>query len=117
MTGFDPKLMKPGVKFLGSFENSPPLTMLPEVAFIGRSNVGKSSLLNSLTSAKIAVTSKTPGRTQHVNLFAVKDDNGKVSVYPVHHIFIDIGTHFNDQIVSTLAQTLHPSWPSCRPLL
>lgn len=44
---------------------------LPEVAFMGRSNVGKSSLLNALVQAKIARTSSTPGRTQQVNLFRV----------------------------------------------
>ncbi len=43
----------------------------PEVAFVGRSNVGKSSLLNVLTSAKIAKVSRTPGRTQMVNFFTV----------------------------------------------
>lgn len=44
---------------------------LPEVAFLGRSNVGKSSLLNALVQARIARTSSTPGRTQHINLFVV----------------------------------------------
>lgn len=44
---------------------------LPEIAFVGRSNVGKSSLLNRLAGAKIARTSKTPGRTQAVNFFEV----------------------------------------------
>lgn len=42
---------------------------LPEIAFAGRSNVGKSSLLNALASAKIAKVSRTPGRTQLVNFF------------------------------------------------
>lgn len=47
---------------------------LPEVAFCGRSNVGKSSLLNALTGRKaIARTSVTPGRTQELNFFAVGD--------------------------------------------
>lgn len=41
-----------------------------EVAFVGRSNCGKSSLINSLTNQKkLAFTSKTPGRTQHINFF------------------------------------------------
>ncbi len=48
-----------------------PATGLPEVAFLGRSNVGKSSLLNALVQARIARTSSTPGRTQQVNLFLV----------------------------------------------
>lgn len=42
---------------------------LPEVAFIGRSNVGKSSLINALVNQKIAITSKTPGRTRQLNFF------------------------------------------------
>lgn len=44
-----------------------------EIAFAGRSNVGKSSLLNCLLGAKLARTSSTPGRTQTVNWFRVED--------------------------------------------
>ena len=43
----------------------------PEVAFAGRSNVGKSTLLNALATRKIARTSRTPGRTQAINYFRV----------------------------------------------
>lgn len=47
---------------------------LPEVAFIGRSNVGKSSLLNALTNnGKLARTSQTPGATKQLNFFNVMD--------------------------------------------
>jgi GTP-binding protein len=47
----------------------PPST-LPEIAFIGRSNVGKSSLVNALTGRRmLARTSRTPGRTQQINFF------------------------------------------------
>ncbi len=46
----------------------------PEIAFLGRSNVGKSSLLNSLLNRKgLARTSNTPGRTQSINFFLIND--------------------------------------------
>ena len=48
-----------------------PLHQIPEVAFAGRSNVGKSALLNALAGARLARTSRTPGRTQLVNFFTV----------------------------------------------
>jgi len=52
-----------------------PLSHLPEVAFAGRSNVGKSSLLNALTGRnKLARTSNTPGRTQELNFFKIGDE-------------------------------------------
>jgi len=47
---------------------------LPEIAFLGRSNVGKSSLINSLLGRKgLARTSNTPGRTQSINFFLIND--------------------------------------------
>jgi GTP-binding protein len=49
-----------------------PKTGPPEVAFLGRSNVGKSSLINSLLGEKLAKTSSTPGRTRAINFFAVR---------------------------------------------
>jgi GTP-binding protein len=45
----------------------------PEVAFLGRSNVGKSSLLNALVGSRQAHVSSTPGRTQAINFFALRD--------------------------------------------
>jgi len=47
----------------------------PEIAFLGRSNVGKSSLINSLLGVKgLARTSSTPGRTQLINFFLINDE-------------------------------------------
>ena len=52
-----------------------PTPMYPELAFVGRSNVGKSSLINSLLNRKKLVkTSQTPGKTQEINFFKVNDD-------------------------------------------
>ena len=49
-----------------------PAPSLPEVAFLGRSNVGKSSLINSLVGTKLARTSTTPGRTRSINFFEIR---------------------------------------------
>lgn len=52
-----------------------PNTTQPEYAFIGRSNVGKSSLINMLTNHnKLAMTSSTPGKTMLINHFLINDD-------------------------------------------
>ena len=59
------------VKSAARAEQAPP-EPLPEVAFLGPSNVGKSSLINSLLSRKgVARVSRTPGRTQLLNFFRV----------------------------------------------
>jgi GTP-binding protein len=53
-----------------SLLNQLPQIELPEIAFVGRSNAGKSTAINTLTQQKrLAFASKTPGRTQHINLF------------------------------------------------
>ncbi len=69
-------------KYIGSFPRAdtqldPPL---PEVAFLGRSNVGKSSLLNALVGRRIAKTSGTPGKTRALNVFLIDDS----------HYFLDL---------------------------
>jgi GTP-binding protein len=64
--------------FVGSFPGALPALGLPEIAFAGRSNVGKSSAINVLLGRKgLARTSNTPGRTQHVNLYQV----GEICVF------------------------------------
>ena len=67
---------KDGVEFIGGFlkaRDMPDFGKLPEVTLAGRSNVGKSSALNTLSGRrkKVAVVSKTPGRTRMINLFKV----------------------------------------------
>jgi GTP-binding protein len=49
-----------------------PAPTLPEIAFLGRSNVGKSSVINSLVGTKLARTSSTPGRTRSINFFEIR---------------------------------------------
>lgn len=54
-----------------------PVPGVPEIAFLGRSNVGKSSLLNALVGEKAARVSSTPGRTRAINFFALADQAGR----------------------------------------
>src|SRR5271168_3948729 len=54
-----------------------PAPDVPEIAFLGRSNVGKSSLLNALAGEKAAKVSSTPGRTRAINFFALLDPSQK----------------------------------------
>ncbi|GLR16506.1 ribosome biogenesis GTP-binding protein YihA/YsxC [Portibacter lacus] len=64
------------LEFVGSFpsETACPDSTFPEYAFIGRSNVGKSSLINLITDRKeIAKVSSTPGKTQLINFFEVNE--------------------------------------------
>ena len=66
-----------GWRFAGAIsspEGRPPVLALPEFAFAGRSNVGKSTLINRLTkSPGLARTSSTPGRTQQINFFLLPE--------------------------------------------
>jgi GTP-binding protein len=75
-------------EFVGSFPDFRlgPKNDLPEIAFGGRSNVGKSSLINSLLNRKrLALISKTPGKTRLLNYYLIKGVNGKETLY-----FVDL---------------------------
>jgi GTP-binding protein len=67
--------LKPCEFVMGGVElEALPFTHLPEIAFAGRSNVGKSSLVNALTGRKtLAKASNTPGRTREINFFNLAD--------------------------------------------
>jgi GTP-binding protein len=75
-TGADPLIVR-RLEFLGGMASVGgwrPESTLPEVAFAGRSNVGKSSLLNALLKRRSAArVSRTPGRTREINFFRVND--------------------------------------------
>ena len=65
-------------KFIGSYPSTEdlPVDQGSEIAFCGRSNCGKSSILNALTNnKKLAKTSKTPGRTQSIYVFEIKSNS------------------------------------------
>src|SRR5690606_6548644 len=69
--------MNPQIEYLGSYHKveQAPKADRPEFAFIGRSNVGKSSLINRLFGRKdLAYVSKQPGKTQSINYYRVGED-------------------------------------------
>ena len=74
MEPIQPRKIK-NLVFLGSFPQAPQESTLPEFAFVGRSNVGKSSAINALLNRKKAArVSRTPGRTQLINLFEIDEE-------------------------------------------
>jgi GTP-binding protein len=78
-----------------------------EVAFLGRSNVGKSSLINSLLGSKQAHTSSTPGRTRAINFFALHEGAGeRMKVRPAL-IFADLPGYGYAKI----SKSISAEWP------
>src|SRR5579862_5835392 len=79
----------------------------PEVAFLGRSNVGKSSLINSLLGSREAKVSSTPGRTRAINFFALHEGAGeKMRVRPTL-IFADLPGYGYAKI----SKSISAEWP------
>ena len=79
----------------------------PEIAFLGRSNVGKSSLINSLLGSKQAHTSSTPGRTRAINFFALHEGSGdKMKLRPTL-IFADLPGYGYAKI----SKSISAEWP------
>jgi GTP-binding protein len=65
-----------------------PRNSYPEIAFIGASNVGKSSLINAIVGRKVAVVSTTPGRTRQLNFFKIAD--GFTQEYSEGFVLVDM---------------------------
>src|ERR1700747_925243 len=79
----------------------------PEIAFLGRSNVGKSSLINSLLGSREAKVSSTPGRTRAINFFSLHEGGGeKMKVRPAL-IFADLPGYGYAKI----SKSISAEWP------
>jgi GTP-binding protein len=79
----------------------------PEIAFLGRSNVGKSSLINSLLGSKQAHTSSTPGRTRAINFFALHEGTGDKMKQKPTLIFADLPGYGYAKI----SKSISAEWP------
>lgn len=79
----------------------------PEVAFLGRSNVGKSSLINSLLGSREAKVSSTPGRTRAINFFALHEGAGEKKKIKPTLIFADLPGYGYAKI----SKSISSEWP------
>ena len=84
-----------------------PAPDVPEVAFLGRSNVGKSSLLNALVGEKAAKVSSTPGRTRAINFFALLDASQRPRL-----VFADLPGYGYAKI----SKSISAGWPALSSL-
>jgi GTP-binding protein len=79
----------------------------PEVAFLGRSNVGKSSLINTLLGSKEAKVSSTPGRTRAINFFALHEGTAQKFTATPALIFADLPGYGYAKI----SRSISAEWP------
>ena len=80
----------------------------PEVAFLGRSNVGKSSLINALLGSREAKVSSTPGRTRAINFFALHEGSGERRKIRPSLIFADLPGYGYAKI----SKSISAEWPT-----
>src|SRR5580692_7475805 len=80
----------------------------PEVAFLGRSNVGKSTLINKLLGSKEAKVSSTPGRTRAINFFALHEGTEHKHTLKPALIFADLPGYGYAKI----SKSISAEWPS-----
>ena len=80
-----------------------PAPDVPEIAFLGRSNVGKSSLLNALVGERAAKVSQTPGRTRAINFFALLDQSQRRKL-----VFADLPGYGYAKI----SKSISAGWPA-----
>ena len=89
------------------FPSSAKTADAPEVAFLGRSNVGKSSLINALLGSKQAHTSSTPGRTRAINFFALYEGTEAKHKFSPTLIFADLPGYGYAKI----SRSISAEWP------